>query len=109
MRQAIARHGDVGIFTITSLPKDIKKARGTTIALGEATGHHHTLIKEDIGTQIVKYVQELGDKVFFEIRNGKAKLTHQEHKTIILEPGIYEVDMEREFDYFTKQINKVID
>jgi hypothetical protein len=37
------------------------------------------------------------------------QLTHEEHKTLIIEPGIYKVDREREYDYFEEEINSVVD
>lgn len=36
------RHGDVFIKPAT-IPSNVKPVKGTTLALGEATGHHHTL------------------------------------------------------------------
>lgn len=54
--EAIARNGDVDIFKITSLPKNLKKIEGKTIAYGEATGHNHTLYANDIKTEINQWL-----------------------------------------------------
>ena len=37
------QQGDVLLRRIDELPKEVKKKNGRTLALGEATGHHHTM------------------------------------------------------------------
>lgn len=108
-KEAVARHGDVDIFRVTSLPKNLKMVKGSTIAFGEATGHHHTLFAEDLGTQITQYLDELSQKTYFKIEGGKALLKHQEHREIILNPGNYEVNIEQEHDYFLNEAKRVLD
>lgn len=100
----IYRHGDLLIREIKELPKDLKKLEHTTLALGEATGHHHTLIKTK-GVQVYENEQLLK---FFVVKEP-TDLTHQEHKTIVIEPAKYEVIIEREFDPFSDLIRQVKD
>ena len=111
MKKIYARQGDVDIFKIKSLPRNLKLRKGTTLALGEVTGHHHTLVPEDIKTQINVYLDDIAKKTYFEVINGNAKLTHQEHKTKpqIFIPGVYEVNIEQEYDYFSETIRAVKD
>ena len=103
----IARHGDVDIKQIKELPKGLKKIKGTTLALGEVTGHHHTLVKERESQSILVFESTEGIK-YFQI-NEPTSLTHQEHKTLVVNPGIYEVKIEQEFDPFADEIKKVAD
>lgn len=37
------RHGDLFVNQIKEMPQGLKPYKGTTLAYGEATGHHHTL------------------------------------------------------------------
>lgn len=110
-KKLVHRHGDVDLFAASSVPKGAKKRKGTTIALGEATGHHHTLHKLDINTQIniMDYVQDLINQTFVEIQGGKAVLKHQEHAPLVIEPGVYEVKIEHGIDPWTKEYTRVID
>ena len=57
-------------------------AKAYTIALGEATGHHHQLVAE---REAVKVDMDRG---IFELME-KAILTHEEHNPIELEAGLY--------------------
>lgn len=104
------RHGDVDLFD-SELPKNAVKKPGTTVALGEATGHHHTLYPTDEKTKIelFEHVENLVKKTYVQITGGAAELRHQEHKTIKVEPGVYKIKIERTHNPFTKQINQVID
>ena len=102
----IARHGDLLFKTIDKLPKKCRKISegvNNVLALGEFTGHKHTLVT----TAPVK-ILELGGQKFFEIKET-AEVNHDEHKTIKLEPGIYRMTNEREYDYFLEESKKVVD
>ena len=66
-----------------------------TIALGEATGHHHQLVAEKEAIVVDM------DKGIFELME-QAILTHEEHKPISLEPGLYRFGIINEYDYDSK-------
>ena len=99
------RNGDLLIKQIDELPKNIKKIDGGTLAFGEVTGHHHTIVADRETLQL--YEDEQGRKYF--MLKKSAPLTHQEHKTITIEKGLYLVENEREFDPFKDEIRKVWD
>ena len=42
-RDIVIRQGDVYIILNTGKPDEVKARKDRTLALGEATGHHHTL------------------------------------------------------------------
>jgi len=108
------QHGDVLLKRIDKLPCDVKKKKGNTLALGESTGHHHSLVKVGSSHQQLETVSGLS---FYEDVDGNSyvdidiplDLKHQEHKTITVDPGIYEIDIVREFDYEANEVRRVVD
>lgn len=98
----IYRHGDL---LIKSCKKREVKNKGDYIklALGEATGHHHTLEGKNIFFDGID-----GAIKYFEITEP-VNLTHQEHNTLQITPGSYEIIIEREYDYFEENIKNVVD
>lgn len=112
MEKRSRRHGDVALIAIkeTSELRELfdaaKKNKELTLALGEATGHHHTMypVKKD---GWVKSIEVKGQR-FIEV-GVDYFLRHQEHKEHQISPGIYRVPMEDEYDPFEKAMRKVID
>ena len=97
------RHGDL-IIKSCKKREDAKEIKSNIdLALGEATGHHHQLI-----SPIIKFFGENGAVNYFEI-DEPAELTHQEHNTLQITPGSYEIQIEREYDYFENELKKVVD
>lgn len=84
------RHGDVQIIKVDSIPNDAKKLARKELAYGEVTGHAHRI--------------DLGD--IFETKDGKlfikveklAKVSHEEHKTVTLDPGCYRIGIKRQYN-----------
>ena len=102
-----ARHGDVPLHKIASVPKDAEKLKhegSFTLAYGEVTGHHHTLYaaKEDMT------IYKIGDTFVVDLKVD-TPLRHQEHEEIIVPKGIWTVGMEEEYDPYLKRMNRVID
>lgn len=109
MSKLYARHGDVDLFKLNNLPENLRKLDNTTVALGESSGHHHTIypfnnskvsVYEDVANLVNKYVK---------IEGGKAVIKHQEHEPIIIDEGIYKVQIEQGINPFTEQYQRVID
>lgn len=101
----IYRHGDVLLKPISSIPSSAKEKERKdelTIAFGEATGHHHTLYGAPVG------LFEFDENRYLQIKE-QVELKHQEHKTLQIEPGCYEIIIEREYDPFEEQLKRVID
>jgi hypothetical protein len=93
-----ARQGDVLIESIESLPANRKKLPRehgrVVLAHGEVTGHHHSLSAENVS--LFETVDQAG-VTFLEVQEAMAELTHQEHDTINIEPGVYKVTRQREY------------
>lgn len=101
------RHGDLVINKINKTDISLDKVKSAVLAEGEHTGHKHLLRPLDNSAQI-EFKRTL-DNLVFKVEGGRASLTHEEHKEIIFEPGVYEVKILREFDYFNEEIRQVLD
>jgi len=95
------RHGDLMLIPVEKIPIGAKKIKGLTLALGEVTGHHHTIKGK---AQLFMMDKQKYFTVF-----EKSILTHQEHNTIPLEKGSYKLNLEQEFDPFLETIRRVRD
>ena len=90
----IYRQGDVLLIKQERLPENAKpaphEANRIVLAYGEATGHAHALD--------IKYaaVYQLGGTTFIEAMDG-ATVTHEEHREIALQSGVYKIVRQREY------------
>lgn len=100
------RHGDVDIHGIEKLPKGLKEVKHSgsfVLAYGEVTGHKHVI--SGAGLQIF---QDDKGRTYIKVPQ-KAEVTHEEHRKIEILPGLYEQKQEREFDYFSNSVRRVVD
>ena len=86
------RHGDVLISEVKNIPSEAKALTHTTLAEGEVTGHAHRVEPE----RSVLYEKE-GVK-FLDVTEEFALLSHEEHHTLELPRGYYEIKIQREYD-----------
>jgi len=85
------RHGDVQLIRIEALPDGAKLLKGRKeLAFGEVTGHAHRI---DVGELF-----EAADGGLFLKVNSLAKLSHEEHKTKTVKPGVYRVAIKRAYN-----------
>lgn len=93
------RQGDVLIIPTTSTPtgKPVKRENGLVIlAHGEVTGHHHAIADQEVTLVTTEQADEI--RMWLTITAPEpVALTHQEHATIMLPPGRYEVRRQREY------------
>ena len=99
MKKQVIVQGDVVIVLDVSKPASAKPRKDRTLALGEATGHHHTL---ETGT----VYGELNGQQWIML-DEPTPLVHQEHGVLVIPPGVHEVTIERE--YTPARIRRVID
>lgn len=93
-----ARQGDVFIRAVDKIPASAKLVkpdpRGAVLAEGTATGHHHRIGAEFASVNMLRNE----DGTFLEIAGvDPVDLTHEEHSTIEIPPGLYEVVIQREY------------
>src|SRR5258708_3535010 len=87
------RQGDVLLLPVTDMPcgRSVEPEAGRLVlARGEATGHHHSVTVED--AELV----DAAEGVFLRIM-APTPLEHQEHGPITLQPGVYRVLRQREY------------
>lgn len=100
------RHGDIPLHVIKKLPVDCKEIKidgKFVLAEGETTGHKHVIASE--GLQVF---QSLDGRFYLKVNNS-ANVYHEEHNTLTVLPGLYEVGKEREMDWFGLVVKKVVD
>lgn len=83
------------------IPADAKRIPLRPLALGEKTGHHHSLstdgsVAVDDACEMFEGQTKDGVKVFLRVKSEGVLLTHQEHKTQPIAPGEYEVTIQQE-------------
>ena len=103
----IYRHGDILFFPVAD-PKteNVEEKDSHIVAWGEATGHNH-LLTAALGAKVAA-MKGFDGKDYIRLTKP-ATLTHQEHKTLSIDPGTYEIRREQEHDYFEEQRRTVLD
>ena len=100
------RQGDVLVREIKQIPstaKLVKKDAGRVIlAYGEVTGHAHA-----IHNRATMFRADEGLGTYLQVAEGGADLVHDEHATIALPAGTYQVVIQRE--YQPERIKNVAD
>lgn len=93
-KKKMYRQGDVLFIEISGLPKEAGKAteqKNPVLVEGEATGHAHRVESLDtahiFAISTLLYVQAVRE----------THIVHDEHDTIILPPGNYQVVRQREY------------
>lgn len=90
------------MLTKTAIPTEARQIALRPLALGEKTGHHHSLVlldatQEGLGEKVQMYEMEReGKRVFLRVTGQGVALAHQEHKPHAVEPGEYEVTIQTE-------------
>lgn len=106
----LIRQGDVILVPVNSIPdgaKSVEREHGLVIlAHGEMTGHHHAIREDAVG--LVTTEEADGLRMWLSVTTEEpAELTHQEHATLLVAPGNYEVRRQRE--YAPEEIRRVAD
>lgn len=99
-----AQQGDVIMRRLESIPEGAAKQIGKNrlvLAHGES-GHSHVI--EDDEAELV----EIGGRMILNLVKA-ATVTHEEHGSIKLDPGIWEIGRVKEYDWFSKIQRQVMD
>lgn len=108
MEKQFYHQGDVPCYPFEGQITGEKIAHNgsVTLALGEVTGHNHTIYSSRIEDMDA---YKTADGGWILTLRAPATIKHQEHKDITLAPGTYRIGKEREYDWFQKAVRKVID
>jgi hypothetical protein len=117
-------HGDVQVINVAVLGETpdlskMKKLDTNVLAHGEVTGHMHALAVPHEGVREFA-PSKSGDKETFQVYEDDQGqmylqvdqdtiLSHQEHLTTTVEPGLYKINITREYNPFTDIIDSVRD
>ena len=94
----------MGKITAAVLRTKGKRVQSPVLAYGEVTGHKHELMDE---TAFERY--ELEGKTYLIVNEGGVSITHEEHGVGVIEPGVKEVRIDREYDYIAEMSRPSID
>ena len=100
MNMNLLRQGDVILIPVNEIPQNTKpvprEAGRVVLAHGEITGHHHSIVDDGAELVTAEHANEL--RVWLSVTAAEpVALTHQEHDTILVDPGLYEVRRQREY------------
>jgi len=86
-----------------TIPKDAKRVALRPLALGEVSGHHHSLVMDPASSVALKDAVELfevtddsGVQTYLRVTGEGVSIQHQEHKTSPVAPGDYKVTIQQE-------------
>lgn len=96
------QQGDV-LIKECDIPEGAEKQGHVTLALGEATGHHHRI---DNARKAVLYM--VGAAMYLKVLE-MVRVIHEEHNPVWLPPGEYAVGFVREYDHFEEEARRVVD
>lgn len=108
----IFRQGDVMIRAVQAIPatakaEPLRDDGRVTLALGEATGHHHSFFDR----RVCMFRDDGLGRTFVRVEAGEsgedAMLKHQEHTAIPVPPGYYE--LVNQLQYTPEAIRRVED
>jgi hypothetical protein len=105
MDTTILRHGDVCLIPC-DLPESAKlEFTGTEFVVqeGEQTGHCHRLKSPS------KFKVFTSNNVRYVQIEAPSTISHEEHKELVVSPGVYRQDQEIEKDWFSLSVRQVID
>jgi hypothetical protein len=105
-----ALHGDVIVKAISELPEgfdSMSKEPMSAMAYGEQTGHVHQLDLANAANFDLR-VDPVTKKRWLKLVTP-TMLRHQEHSPIIFPSGLYEIDVQKEYDPFSKKLREVAD
>jgi hypothetical protein len=90
-RAKLYRHGDVQLTRVSRIPSDVTSlGERKEIAYGEVTGHAHRI---DVGELF-----QSNDGFLYLKVDSLARLSHEEHATKTIEPGLYRIAIKRQYD-----------
>ncbi len=99
-----ARHGDVFLQRVDALPAgatERPRDGDVILALGEVTGHAHRIRTKETR------IWDMGTQRYLVVPEGGGVLEHEEHGTIAIPSGAYQIVQQRE--YHPLEIRQVAD
>jgi hypothetical protein len=102
--RGLIRQGDVLLVPVDSIPEGATPRQSSVrhvLAEGEATGHAHVIRdrRARLATERIHRRWAAPRETTYLVVNGPGPvaLTHEEHDTLVIPPGVYEVRRQREY------------
>ncbi len=104
----IGLHGEAILMVLDKLPEEAKKLPHTgdlIIAASETVGNHHRIFCEE--KEAVMY--EKDGVLYLAVTSPVGVVCGDKHDKAVLEPGFYQIDKQREWDYLSQMERQVAD
>ena len=100
--------GDIPFFPFNGIVKGnkVKHTGSVVLALGEKTGHKHVI--STLNPNDLQAWKQLEGGWIITLKT-EGTLTHNQHGALTIAPGTYRIGQEREKDWFSEVVRKVID
>lgn len=98
----ILQAGDTVLTKTDSIPKDAELQKGVNILHLGNTGNHHKFVGGSFG------IYKKDESKFVEVVETTS-YEHEEHKPIVVPPGIYALSFVQEWDHFGDLKRSVVD
>jgi len=97
----IYRQGDVLVVAVASIPQEAQQLaveghNKIILAFGEKTGHHHRIENVKVAEHESARIYSFGAERFLQAMETVA-LKHEEHSTVSIPPGIYQVVIQSQY------------
>lgn len=99
------QQGDVLLKQVGELPegcKEVKRKDGQIVVMHGEGGHTHVI--SDVDAMFYER-----DGKFYLVAKKPVTLSHEEHHSQVVEPGIWEIGQVREKDWLTGMVAPVVD
>lgn len=114
-REIVGAQGEISIFRMAAMPQGLVNfietdKRGRPIISHSESGNHHIL--ERACTVMEKPNPPAGMRILYALLEEPTALIQdadEPHGSHILDPGVYEFRIAREFDPFSEQVRQVAD
>jgi hypothetical protein len=105
-KMEVRQQGDVVFVRVESIPEAARRDEefNGIVQYGEATGHKHKLSGKEF--DMFKFFEE--GRRYLSVKSP-TNLSHEEHNTIEIPPGNYEIRIVRELDWFSDMERPVVD
>lgn len=108
MKNNFKHQGDIPFHPYTGeiTGTEVKHTGSIVLALGEHTGHKHTITV--VNPNDMQAWKQLEGGWIITLKTD-AQLVHNQHGPLVIAPGTYRISQERELDWFEQVTRKVID
>jgi hypothetical protein len=106
-------HGEVNFFSISKLPKDLRRVeiKDNYYIVGESETHGNDHRVAVLDKDNIEFFRDKFEKLYLkaDVETRVYCPKEDRHDTIIIMPGIYEINKSLEIDPLTKKLREVAD